>query len=109
MYSFGNDESKLGDYAWYRIDEPHEVGKKRPNLWELYDMHGNVREWVQDTWHKNYDNAPNDGSAWETGYNSARVIRGCCISDVDFMCRSAFRDKRSGSEWWIGFRLLRDL
>ena len=42
----------------------------------LFDMHGNVREWVEDCWHENYDDAPSDGSAWISGDCSRRVIRG---------------------------------
>lgn len=113
-YSFGYDESKLGDYAWCNNndgDKTHEVGKKRPNPWGLYDMYGNVWEWVQDKWHKNYDGAPNDGSAWEIGSSSARVIRGGGWFYPSFNCRSAYRIEYvvDNHVEVIGFRLLRDL
>jgi formylglycine-generating enzyme required for sulfatase activity len=56
-YSFGDDPPKLGEYAWYfdnSDDAYHEVGQKQPNPWGLFDMHGNVAEWVLDAHDKGF-------------------------------------------------------
>ncbi len=125
-YSFGDDESKLGDYAWYsgyatseewnqNIDKirkegsTHPVGQKKPNPWGLYDMHGNVWEWVQDKYHGNYEGAPPDGSAWEDGDSSKRVLRGGSWFSDARHCRSASRSGLDPDDrvYYVGFRLLR--
>ena len=78
------------------------------NAWGLCDMHGNVFEWCQDYWHNNYENAPEDGSAWLTDNSDAFRVRrgGSWIFDPSY-CRSAFRgsynpDDRNGN---LGFRV----
>ena len=113
-YCFGDSESKLGEYAWYD-DSPgnktHPVGKLKLNPWGLYDMHGNVWEWVQDRWHDDYDCAPTDGSAWESGDGSSRVLRGGSWVFYAEPCQSAYRSSYyagSGNPD-LGFRLLQEL
>ena len=73
-------------------ESSHPVGSKLPNTWGLYDMPGNVAEWVQDEYHPNYCNAPCDGSAWGEPTGWYRVIRG---SDW----HSAARFYRSANRW----------
>ncbi len=112
-YYFGNDEAMLGDYAWYYTNsdrKTHSVGQKKPNPWGLYDVHGNVWEWVQDIYQDSYSSAPTDGSAWE-GDGSERVLRGGSWFDDGRICRSAFRGylDPSAHGFNFGFRLLRDL
>ena len=112
-YSFGDDDGKLGEYAWYDDnsgDETHPVGQKKPNPWGLYDMHGNVRELTQDRY-GDYDGAPSDGSAWESGDSSHRVVRGGSWDDYAQVCRSARRNRYDPDlrGRYFGFRLLREL
>jgi len=115
-YSFGDSDSNLGEYAWYSDNsggQTHPVGQKKPNPWGLYDMHGNVWEWVQDVSHRSYDGAPTDGSAW-AGSGSDHVLRGGSWGSYARDCRSSVRyyyyyydrDHRGNN---LGFRLVRDL
>jgi formylglycine-generating enzyme required for sulfatase activity len=74
-------------------------------------MHGNVWEWVQDEWHDSDDNAPTDGSAWESEDGADRVDRGGSWYFNAEFCRSAYRshDDPGSCSDDLGFRLLREL
>ena len=66
-YYFGNDASKLGDYAWCGENsesKTHPVGEKLPNGFGLHDMYGEVWEWCEDDLRGNYTGVPTDGRAW---------------------------------------------
>jgi formylglycine-generating enzyme required for sulfatase activity len=111
-YCFGDDEKQLSEYAWYvdnSGDETHPVGKKRPNAWGLFGMHGNVSEWCQD-WYASdyYRKSPlNDPQGPTRGTD--RVNRGGCCGAKPEDCRSACRgDEAPGlSLDYIGFRVAR--
>ncbi|MDR1312774.1 MAG: formylglycine-generating enzyme family protein, partial [Deltaproteobacteria bacterium] len=95
VYFFGNEPGGLGDYAWYEGnsgDRTHPVGKKRPNAFGLYDIYGNVAEWVQDRYSVSYyETSPaSDPSGPETG--DFRIQRGCSWIGDDWNCRSSSRE-----------------
>ena len=86
------------------------VGSFAANPFGLYDMHGNVCEWVEDCWHDYYKGAPSDGSAW-TGGDEWPVLRGGSWLNVPSRLRSADRagDRPSARCEIFGFRLVQDL
>ena len=132
-YPWGDDPSKLGEYAWFgpnSDEDTHEVGKKKPNAWGLYDMLGNVDEWCMDHY------SPTDYQAYAKNpltlnplrkpdaFKYSYVVRGGSWADPAEHCRSATRrgsdrvwlkrdPQRPQSIWWmtdadfVGFRVVR--
>jgi formylglycine-generating enzyme required for sulfatase activity len=126
IWSFGNDEKALADYAWCKenaadIDEryAHQVGLKKPNAFGLYDMHGNVYEWCDDYYGEdNYKSSPEKDptdrsrNTWsgDSG-GSFRVLRGGSWNDGPRAFRSFRFPPWSGArrDSDRGFRLVREL
>jgi len=87
------------------------VGQYRPNAVGLYDMMGNVWEWVDDCWNDSYVGAPADGSAWKTGQCEERALRGGSFYNKSSNMRSAKRNW-NGTDYHyddVGVRLARTL
>jgi formylglycine-generating enzyme required for sulfatase activity len=129
-FHFGSDEKDLCHYAnvadrvgkeqyadWKIADcrdgyvNTAPVGSFKPNAFGLFDMHGNVLEWVQDCWNGNYRGGPSDGSAWATGECGMRVLRGGSWAREPQYQRLATRNKyQTGTRSFsIGFRIARAL
>ncbi|MFW6170658.1 MAG: formylglycine-generating enzyme family protein [Planctomycetota bacterium] len=114
VYSFGDDDSGLGDYAWFRnntydVDEKHAhvVGQKKPNPWGLYDMHGNVWERCSDRYDKEYYSGSPGSDPTGPASGSDRVSRGGGWLRPAGYCRSASRSRSrpSGGSTSLGFRV----
>ena len=83
-YSFGDDATSLGEYAWYAGNsgsKTHPVGEKKPNAWGLYDMHGNVWEWCADWFAADYyaKSPTNDPVGPDSG--ASRVVAWGLVAD----------------------------
>jgi formylglycine-generating enzyme required for sulfatase activity len=93
----------------YFFKKPHPAAGKEANAFGLYDMSGNVWEWVEDSYHNSYNGAPEDGSAWLNG--SMHVLRGGSWGYDQPFSRAAARSKFGDNlrYYSYGFRLARRL
>jgi formylglycine-generating enzyme required for sulfatase activity len=133
VYSFGDDPKELKEYAWFADNsdgKPHVIGKKKPNAWGLHDMHGNVSEWVLDTYEKDFYGKPGSKLPGPVNlvldHKYSHVARGGSWDDDVVALRSARRlasDKDWSRQdpqlpqsiWWhtdakfVGFRIVRPI
>ena len=106
-------DPNLDQVGWYLRNSEgvlHDVGQKSPNDWGLYDMHGNVYEWVWDGYRPDYENLPSVDPVYDVKRHNYRVIRGGRMSYFAWACRSANRHWYGNIFYetpWIGFRVVR--
>lgn len=93
------------------INKPAKIGSYKPNQFGLYDTAGNVYEWVHDCYHRDYKGAPNDGSVWEGGDCSVRIVRGGSFRSPATSMRVENRETfpSNRGQFNVGIRLARDL
>ncbi|MCX6930231.1 MAG: formylglycine-generating enzyme family protein [Verrucomicrobia bacterium] len=133
-YFFGETKDKLGEYAWFEQNSDfkyQKVGKKKPNPWGLYDIYGNVVEWVLDQYNPDFYKQCAENAETVDPWNKAtkpypHSVRGGSWDDEAGMCRSAAR-RGSDRSWkmqdpqlpksiwyfsdaqFVGFRVVRPL
>jgi len=111
VYAFDSETSALDQYAWYRKNSQnrtHPVGLLGSNTWGLYDMHGNVHEWCQDWFDREYYAQSPSQSPCGPAKGLAKSLRGGDWGSDEWYCRCASRslgspDRRSNR---VGFRLV---
>jgi len=111
MYPWGDEDAHDRRNGSADVGRTTPVGSYPPNAWGLYDMIGNVWEWLPDCWHDSYEGAPGDGSAWSGGSCARRVFRGGSWDNDPTWLRVADRSSFGTTERMdgVGFRIAEDL
>ncbi len=108
-YYFGSETQQLKDYAWYRKNaggKTHQVGLKQPNIWGIYDMHGNIWEWTSSEYNEdNTQKVPILKN--KSPYHP--VVRGGSWDYIPWWLRSAYRDgwEAAYHNSDLGFRIMK--
>ncbi len=107
-YYFGETITHRQANFGKNVGQPTSVGQYSPNAFGLYDMHGNVWEWCQDNWHKNYIGAPNNSNAWISGESNKKVRRGGSWDSYPNNSYSAYRSHSPCDDCYsnVGFRVV---
>ncbi len=111
LYAGSDNLDEVGWHLGNSLGRVHNVGTKKGNALKLYDMSGNVSEWVEDCKHDNYNGAPADGRAWNTGGDcERRILRGGSFASLAEICRVSARmnDPRGDADENIGFRVAKN-
>ena len=111
QYAFGDDITEAQANFGSIFGRTTDAGSYPPNAWGLHDMHGNVREWVEDVYNTSYEGAPSDGSPWLDGNEGKRTIRSGSWNYSPDIMRSAYRDHHPQARraFDLGFRVARSL
>lgn len=117
-FFFGDDRDQLRKFAWYadncwkkKVLVPHEPGKLQANPWGIFDLYGNVGEWVQDVYDASFYRTSMNENPVNEKKDVLRVVRGGAWNYDYLYCRSSARSSYPGSQKssFIGFRLIREL